>query len=137
MTSMEWVQDYFVCHLEREKWNNFSLEDRLAAVSMAEDDVMYELGLRELDSTDRLLMCAIAEQALYLAVNRDRARRAAVRTTGGLKSETIEGLGSRSYYRSTAAADCVDPDKLPRLAPRTEFFLAKYPGYRTTRVRRG
>ena len=134
-TSMKWVQDYFICHLEREKWNRFSLEYRLAAVAMAEEDVMHELNLTELDPTDRLLLCAIAEQALYLADNHDRARRAAARNTGELKSEDIEGLGSRSYYRKTTEAP--EPGKLPPLAPRTEFFLAKYPGYRATRFQRG
>ena len=67
MTTLEFVQEYFLSHLEQEKWSRLEAAERQAAVAMAEEEITYELGLTALDTTDRLLMCAVAEQALFLA----------------------------------------------------------------------
>ena len=137
MTTMDFAQEYFLCHLERKKWLRINLSDRQAAVALAEEEIMRELGLTSMDTDDRLLMCAVAEQALFLADSYERAHTAEERSAGQLKSETIEGLGSRSYYPKAETAADSGTFALPRLAPRAEFFLSKYPGFRTNRIQRG
>lgn len=137
MTTLEFVQEYFLCHLEKKKWDRLETDDRQAAVAMAEEEITRELGLTAADTDDRLLMCAIAEQAIYLADQYARAHAAEERHAGQLKSESIEGLGSRSYYPKPETAADSGASALPRLAPRAEFFLSQYPGFRTNRLQRG
>ena len=135
-SSMNRIDEYFVCHLERRRWQNLTAADRTAAAAMAEQDIMAALGLSALDNDDLLLLCAICEQALFLADRHDRTERRRNRETGALKAETVDGLGSRSYYQNPDAA-AGESEKAPILAPRTEYFLARHPGYRSNRVTRG
>jgi len=133
--SMNRIHEYFVCHLDRRRWQGFSAIDQTAAAAMAEQDICAALGLDELNADDLLLLCAVCEQALFLADSHNRTNRSRERPTGDLKSETVDGFGSRSYYPAPDSSNA--SGRLLRLAPRTEYFLARYPGYRATRLTRG
>lgn len=133
--SMNRIHEYFVCHLDRRRWQGFSALDQTAAATMAEQDIGAALGVNELNPDDLLLLCAVCEQALFLANSHARTGRRRESSAGGLKSETVECLGSRSYYPAPDQSDASDRSR--RLAPRTEYFLARYPGYHSSRLTRG
>lgn len=125
-TSMIQVQEYFNCHLQRKIWQQLNERDQIAAVKMAEIDIMLALGTDTLDLGDLLVFCAVCEQALFLAnqVNNSAQQR--------LKSESIDGVGKREYFEST---DRKSSNGI--LSPRSELFLSRLPGYGANRFSRG
>ena len=102
-------------------------------------DRAMELGVNTLDTGDLLIFCAVCEQALFLALN-EAGRPTRSSRHGALKSETIDGVGKREYYDTV-------PEKVTgtvsthtgQLAPRSELFLSRLPGYgrSTGRLSRG
>lgn len=92
MISLDAVTEYFSRHLRNSDWNNLPEEKREAALYMANSDVSGELGEFSLTDTDPLHVGAVAEQALHLATTAP-----AQNTVETVLSESIEGLGSRSY----------------------------------------
>ena len=135
--SMIQIHEYFNCHLQRRLWQQLPSDIQLAAVKMAEEDIMLALGCETLDIGDLLIFCAICEQALYLAISESEKNKA-TQSRGALKSETIEGIGKREYYET-----CTDTLNSQRkaltgtLAPRSELFLSRLPKYNDVRFSRG
>ena len=133
--SMIQVQEYFNCHLQRRSWMQLPADTRQAAVKMAEEDIKLALGVNTLDTGDLLIFCAVCEQALFLALN-EAGRPTRSSRHGALKSETIDGVGKREYYDTV-------PEKVTgtvsthtgQLAPRSELFLSRLPGYGRSTVR--
>lgn len=126
-TSMIQVQEYFNCHLQRQNWQQLSEKDQTAAVKMAEDDIKLAIGTEVLDIGDLLVFCAVCEQALFLAIRAKNSN-----AQGTLKSESIEGVGKREYFENKEDTNCS-----VFLAPRSELFLSRLPGYGVNRFSRG
>ena len=129
-TSMIQVHEYFKCHLQGRIWQNLSADEQTAAVNMAETDISLAVGCDDPDIGDLLIFCAICEQALYLAMNRNTI----ATTRGELKSETIEGVGKREYFEPASGQN---KRQFVQLAPRCELFLSRVPSYSTIRFGRG
>lgn len=129
-TSMIQVNEYFKCHLQGRMWQSLSVDEQTAAVNMAETDISLAVGCAEPDIGDLLIFCAICEQAIYLAMNRNET----VSQRGELKSETIEGVGKREYFEPSTGQNS---RRVVQLAPRCELFLSRVPSYSTIRFGRG
>lgn len=129
-TSIIQVHEYFKCHLQGRIWQNLSAEEQTAAVNMAETDISLAVGCDDPDIGDLLIFCAICEQALYLAMNRNTTNI----TRGELKSETIDGIGKREYFEPASSPQ---RHTQVQLAPRCELFLSRVPAYNTIRFGRG
>ena len=129
-TSIIQVHEYFKCHLQGRIWQNLSAEEQTAAVNMAETDISLAVGCDDPDIGDLLIFCAICEQALYLAMNRNET----VPKRGEIKSETIEGVGKREYFEPSTGQNS---RKVVQLAPRCELFLSRVPAYNSIRFGRG
>ncbi len=129
-TSMIQVNEYFKCHLQGGFWQSLSVDEQTAAVNMAETDISLAVGCEDPDIGDLLIFCAICEQAIYLAMNRN----AAVSSRGELKSETIEGVGKREYFEPSSSRNSRNTIQL---APRCELFLSRVPSYSSIRFGRG
>ena len=129
-TSMIQVNEYFKCHLQGGFWQSLSVDEQTAAVNMAETDISLAVGCEDPDIGDLLIFCAICEQAIYLAMNRN----AAVSSRGELKSETIEGVGKREYFETSSSRNSRNTIQL---APRCELFLSRVPSYSSIRFGRG
>ena len=129
-TSMIQVNEYFKCHLQGGFWQSLSVDEQTAAVNMAETDISLAVGCEDPDIGDLLIFCAICEQAIYLAMNRN----AAVSSRGELKSETIEGVGKREYFEPSSNRNSRNTIQL---APRCELFLSRVPSYSSIRFGRG
>ena len=129
-TSIIQVHEYFKCHLQGRIWQNLSAEEQTAAVNMAENDISLAVGCDDPDIGDLLIFCAICEQALYLAMNRNET----VPKRGEIKSETIEGVGKREYFEPSTGQNS---RKVVQLAPRCELFLSRVPAYNSIRFGRG
>ena len=97
---------------------------------MAETDISLAVGCDEPDIGDLLIFCAICEQAIYLAMNRN----AIVSSRGELKSETIEGVGKREYFDPSSGQNSRNT---VQLAPRCELFLSRVPSFSSIRFGRG
>ena len=135
--SMIQVHEYFRCHLQRRSWQQLPGDTQTAAVKMAEEDIMLALGTDTLDTGDLLVFCAICEQALYLAMAESQ-RQLHDDKHGSLKSETIEGIGKREYYDLPASQHHSRMNNaIGTLAPRSELFLSRLPGYGAIRLGRG
>ena len=139
--SMIQVNEYFSCHLHRRSWQEIPEDIQSAAVNMAEADIKLALNCDILDTGDLLIFCAICEQALFLAVAEYKRQNQSTNQRI-LKSETVEGVGKREYYipesanTNTSASDSCYP-AAGNLAPRSELFRSRLPGYRDTRFGRG
>lgn len=136
-SSMIQVQEYFKCHLQRRSWQMLPADLQSNAVKMAEEDIMLALGCKSLDIGDLLVFCAVCEQALYLALAESRVQ-VHPQKHGALKSETIDGVGKREYFETSAEQQmsCFN-HAIGHLAPRTELFLSRLPGYGQVRFSRG
>ena len=135
--SMIQVQEYFKCHLQRRSWQALPQDLQTAAVKMAEEDIALALNCKSLDIGDLLIFCAVCEQALYLALAETRVK-THTEQHGSLKSETIDGVGKREYYENPAdAVFTYENRSIGQLAPRSELFLSRLPGYGTIRLNRG
>ena len=136
-TSMIQVNEYFNCHLQRRNWQSLPKDTQTAAVKMAEEDIMLALATDSLDTGDLLIFCAICEQALFLAIAESRVQTKPP-AHGSLKSETIEGLGKREYFENPADRHQeYSNHSIGQLAPRSELFLSRLPGYGQIKIGRG
>ena len=99
MLSDSSAENYFSNHLLAAKLATFSAAERQNAVRIANTDICSVLGRMVEDSDPAELIAALCEQAIYLLLNRDTLYEAPDRE---LASEKIDGLGSRSYRKSTA-----------------------------------
>lgn len=136
-SSMIQVQEYFKCHLQRRSWQELPKDTQTAAVKMAEEDIMLALNCKSLDTGDLLIFCAVCEQALFLALA-ETHRQTRPAAHGPLKSESIEGVGKREYFENTANTRIsYENTAVGHLAPRSELFLSRLPGYGVNRFTRG
>ncbi|GEM_PF-5884403 len=96
MISEETLQNYFNCHLLATELNAFSATEKSAARFSADLDVAAVLGRSVGDDDDALLIGAVSEQAIHLLMHRSALTRP--ESTSELSSESIDGVGSRSYH---------------------------------------
>lgn len=109
MISTEIAVEYFNNHLLGEIFLEASAEERNAVLVMAERDIVSLLntpGARE----EQLFIPAVCEQAVFLLTRKEELTRRQI-----LLSETVEGMGSRSY-------SACGEERLV-LAPRAELYL--------------
>ena len=110
MISIESAKEYFDCHLLGEFFLESGEQLMLSAVKMAANDVNSQLSAPPCeDSADYI--AAVCEQAVFLLVHKDELTQKQT-----LLSETIEGLGSRTYAAP-------QNDIPPMLSPRAELFI--------------
>lgn len=95
MISDTTLQNYFNRHLLAPALNAFSAAERSAACFTADLDVAAVFGRSVNDGDDALLCAAVAEQTIHLLLHRDSLSPAETQTD--MVSETIDGIGSRSY----------------------------------------
>lgn len=78
-------------HLLKNRYTGASVEERSAALRMAELDICCELGVKTLPDGE-LCRNAVVEQMFYLLVNRSR-----IGADLSVEAESVDGLGSVSY----------------------------------------
>lgn len=70
MPNLQQADDFFTNHLLKEKYFEFSVSDRSAAVSTAVRDISAAMKLTEFpDVPGELISAAVYEQAIYLLLN--------------------------------------------------------------------
>ncbi len=74
------VDSYFAAHLDATFWNARTEAEKTAAVTMAKNQVLAELGLSALPDQIPNVVYAIAEQAVFLAHNYDSMKEGKVVT---------------------------------------------------------
>ena len=95
-----------------------------AALTMAENDVRCQLNGKA-DETDPCYLPAVCEQAVFLLTHQERLTDDRV-----LISETVDGLGSRSY--------AVPGSDVPlRISPRAELYIQNMGQVNLIRLARG
>jgi hypothetical protein len=92
MLTIENADEYFSRHLQYQQWVALSAEQKDAALKMASDDICSRLKISDLDETCVFQLCAVYEQAIFLAAN-------IAGLIAGIEilSENIEGVGGRTY----------------------------------------
>lgn len=110
MIDISVVNEYLALHLQADFWSSLDTEKKNAAFKMASDDVCACLGISEIDPLRIFQVCAVSEQAVFLAENYDGQK-----IGREIKSEKIDGVGSREY-QLPASSD---------FSPRALAFLAR------------
>ncbi len=110
---LEDESDYFARHLDGVYWRGLSFERRGAALSGALFDIASLLQRRDIDGGELLQRAAVYEQALHLCRKADEEAVIAASAGTSVVSESIEGLGSRTYTRS-ASKTLYDTEISPR-----------------------
>jgi len=107
---------YFETHLENGFWSSMDSDKRQACLNMAEIDVCAKLAVNEIDSESKFMLNAVYEQAVYLGENYEK-----VKSFAFVKSESLDGVGSRSYSSSSGIS----------FSKRAQMFLRRISGCRT------
>ena len=123
MITLEAAGTFLADHLLGSIFSAASETDRAAAFAMAECDISAAVG-RELDDNDRFAVAAVSDQLVWLL---QRGASAALADTEALASESIDGLGSRSYRGNCDRA----------IAPRARKFVALLRGGTRLEIGRG
>lgn len=89
-----YVDSYLASHPNGDIYNTIKSSTQQGVVTLATEDIMAYLGSRELSSDDSVEMGALSEQVLWI-LERNRAKKSQV------SSESIDGVGSRSYELSS------------------------------------
>lgn len=97
MICIDDADTFFAVHLEHSFWNALESPRKIACISMAETDVMARLDLDSTNPDNPHILGAVCEQAVFIAANYDKLRR-----SGEIVSESIDGLGSRTYRLSSS-----------------------------------
>jgi hypothetical protein len=113
MITTNMADEYFQRHLKAPAWSILSVDKKDAALKMATDDVCLHLDITEVDETNIFQMCAVYEQAVFLAENYDR-----LAAGNEIESEDIDGIGSRKYRSA----------KSPNMSQRAMAFLLRVTG---------
>lgn len=92
MIDISVVNEYLALHLQAAFWSSLDADKKNAAFKMACDDVCACLGITEIDPLRIFQVCAVSEQAVFLAENYDE-----LKIKREVKSEKIDGVGSREY----------------------------------------
>ena len=111
MITLEAAGAYLENHLLGGLFAAAAQTERAAALAMAECDISGAAG-RELDANDRFAVAAVAEQLVWLL---GRGADAALADAEALASESIDGLGSRSYRENCDRAIAPRARKLVEL----------------------
>lgn len=105
MINREKADEYFSHHLCNGTWSAKSEDERSAALMMAEQDVSLELGGAELDYDNPIALAAVCEQALFLLENGANGIAGQSRGSALVSSESVEGIGSRTYRAGLRESD--------------------------------
>ncbi|MHB9137842.1 MAG: hypothetical protein ACYC4Q_00390 [Victivallaceae bacterium] len=121
MITIQNADEYFSRNLQKQQWMTLSDEQKEAALEMASGDICCRLGSSEIDETCVFQVCAVYEQALFLAANIGR-----LNDCVEVLSENIDGVGGKSYRER----------KNPEFSRRALLFLERATGL-VTRLNRG
>ena len=121
MITIQNADEYFSRNLQKQQWLALSAEQREAALEMASGDICCYLGSSEIEETCIFQVCAVYEQALFLAANISR-----LNSSVEVLSENIDGVGGKSYRER----------KNPEFSRRALLFLERATGP-ATRLNRG
>ncbi|MDD5729426.1 MAG: hypothetical protein PHV59_12770 [Victivallales bacterium] len=113
MIAIDVVNDYLELHLQADFWSALADDKKNAAFKMAADDICAYLGIPEVEPTRIFQVCAVAEQAVFLAEHYS-----AMNAVKQVKTEKIEGVGSREYSHRSPA----------NFSPRALAFLEREAG---------
>jgi hypothetical protein len=94
MIEINVVNEYLALHLQADFWSALDESKKAAAFKMATDDVCAYLGIAEIDPVRIFQLCAVSEQAVFLAEHYDK-----LSSADQIKSEKIDGVGSREYHQ--------------------------------------
>ncbi|MDD5697092.1 MAG: hypothetical protein PHH77_00595 [Victivallaceae bacterium] len=113
MINITSVNEYLALHLQADFWSSLDDNKKNAAFKMAVDDVCGCLGITEIDPARIFQICAVGEQAVFLAEHYD-----SFNSARQITSEKIDGVGTREYnYRPLSA-----------FSPRALAFLEREAG---------
>ena len=110
MIDINLVNDYLVLHLQADFWSTLDEDKKTAAFKMAQNDVCAYLGITEIDPLRVFQLCAVSEQAVFLAGNYS-----GLSSANQIKSEKIDGVGAREYH----------PCVISNFSPRALTFLER------------
>jgi hypothetical protein len=113
MITIDAVNDYLALHLQAEFWDSLTDAKKNAALKMATDDICAYLGIAEADPVRIFQVCAVSEQAVFLAEHFN-----SLNSAKQVKSEKIDGVGSREYQNRSLAS----------FSPRALAFLEREAG---------
>ncbi|MBU8902652.1 MAG: hypothetical protein KOO69_07925 [Victivallales bacterium] len=99
MIEISAVNEYLTLHLQADFWTALDNTKKNAAFKMATDDVCAYLGIVEIDPLRIFQLCAVSEQAVFLAEHYDKLSAA-----DQIKSEKIDGVGAREYHQRSHAS---------------------------------
>lgn len=99
MIEISVVNEYLTLHLQADFWAALDTSKKAAAFKMASDDVCAYLGIPEIDPLRIFQLCAVSEQAVFLAEHYDKLSAA-----DQIKSEKIDGVGAREYHQRSYAS---------------------------------
>ena len=116
MIEINVVNEYLALHLQADFWRTLDESKKAAAFKMAVDDVCAYLGISEIDPVRIFQICAVSEQAVFLAEHY-----ANMNSVSQIKSEKIDGVGSREYKQRSVA----------NFSPRALSFLEREAGHLT------
>ncbi|MCP3967477.1 MAG: hypothetical protein GY750_07090 [Lentisphaerae bacterium] len=102
------ADEYLQRHLKHGVWSSLDTDTKVSSLKMAEDDICLFLGRDSVDETRIFQVCAVYEQAVFLAENYDSLASGRV-----VQSEKIDGVGSATYKNDHEIA----------YGPRTLAFL--------------
>ena len=128
--SVEKAAIFFATHLQGNLWEQQSEHDRSSSLEMATNDIALYLHMEsskmlEQFALDHLFVeSAVYEQAIYLLSRRDQLLQKEM-----IASESIDGIGSRSYRESG------DTSTESNIAPRALHYLNHLT--RTNKITRG
>jgi hypothetical protein len=110
MIDINAVNEYLALHLQADFWSALDSGKKNAAFKMATDDICAYLGVSEIDPVRIFQLCAVSEQAVFLAEHYDK-----LSSADQIKSEKIDGVGSREYHQRS----------LSNFSPRALTFLER------------
>ncbi len=112
------ADSYLAVHPMAARWHTLDSSAQQGALALAAEDIAAYLGGSASNLTNRLQMAAVCEQALYLI-------REAAKPDSEIVSETVEGLGTRTYRNSTESKSFISGRALALLEPQLRRHLGK------------
>ena len=124
MISLETAREYFASHLLGELFLESDSALASSALTMADRDVASQL-IRPADESDSRFIAAVCEQALFLLTRKEH-----LLENQAMLSESVEGLGSRSYAAPESGRGL-------GLAPRAVLYIDDLNAGKTLQLARG
>lgn len=94
MSNPEKIENFISSHLAGALYTSAAPDQRRAALTMAEHDVLCHTG-NAVDRESELFAAAVGEQAIFLLLNCNRL----MTPVREIVSETVEGAGSVTYSK--------------------------------------